>query len=301
MSHERDHRAHRSGPPRVRALTLVTAFLALLLLPVTATTVAAAPELPADSGWVRFGHFAPSAGGVDVFVDGTLLANDITFRTVSDYVPVASGPHEFEIRATGEELSDPVLSVQAGVPVNGSVTIGAVTTRDGIASQIYTDELVQPAPDTSLVRFIHAAPDVQAVDVAVVGGPALATDVPYPTATGYSDIAPGTYDVEVRAAGTDDVVLRVTGWTIDPGVQSSIVIVRGLDGQLDVAPIRDAVAAPVAPDGGIQTGGGAMADVLDPIQPGSSFPSSGVIFAALGAMAAIGTAATVTGRRIRRS
>jgi hypothetical protein len=77
--------------------------------------------------------------------------------------------------------------------------------------------------------------------------------VPYPEATEYQAIAPGQYDVQVVASDTQSVVLQVSGWSIAPGAQSSIVIVRGLDGKLDVAPLSDAAAVAVAPVGGVQT------------------------------------------------
>ena len=297
MNHHDTISNHGARARALRPVALLLAVLAALLVPFGAATASAAPALPADTGWVRFGHFAPSVADVDVFVDGNPFVSGIAFRSVSDYVPLPTGTHRFEVRASGSP--DTLLSIEAGVPSAASLTIGAVSTRDGLSPQVYTDELVQPAPDAAVVRFIHAAPDVQAVDVSVVNGPVLAADVPYPAATGYTNIAPGTYDVEVTAAGTDDVVLRVKDWTIQPGVQASIVIVRGADGQIDVAPVEDAVAAAVAPQGGIQTGGGSMADVLDPITPNTTGNHVSVMVAVMMAAlaSAVGLGALVTRKR----
>ena len=227
--------------------------------PVAQPVAAALPAPAAGSGWARVGHFAPSAAPVDVWVDGAPFATGIAFKNVSDYAPLTAGVHRFELRAAGQPDSPTLIDVQAGVPDGGSVTIGAVTTRDGIASQVYDDALTAPPAGEALVRFIHAAPDVQAVDVQVIDGPLLAASVPYPAATGYEAIPAGQYDVQVLAAGTPNVLLQVRGWSIDPGAQSSIVIVKGLDGQLDVAPLRDSAAVPVPPVGGVQTGFGGMA------------------------------------------
>ncbi len=225
--------------------------------PTAAASVSAAPA--AMSGWARFGHFAPSVEPVDVWVDGAPFASNIAFKNVSGYLPLAAGPHHFELRATSQPDGPALISVDAGVPASGSVTVSAVSTRDGVASQVYDDALMSPPAGQALVRFIHAAPDVQAVDVRVVNGLPLASAVPYPAATSYVAIAAGQYDVQVVAAGTDTVLLQVGGWSIAPGAQSSIVIVRGLDGRLDVAPLSDSSAVPVAPTGGVQTGFGGMA------------------------------------------
>jgi hypothetical protein len=218
----------------------------------------AAPAQTASTGWARFGHFAPASGAVDVLVDGELFASDVTFKTATEYVQLPSGVHAFELVPAGE--TGPVaLQTTVGVPDGGAVTVAAVTTRDGLSPQVFDDALMMPQQGRSLVRFIHAAPEAAAVDISVVGGPVLAAAVPYPGATGYLDIAPGAYDVQVTDSTSGQVVLEVHGWTIEPGVQSTIVIVAGSDGQLDVAPLIDTASAAVVPVGGVQTGYGGMA------------------------------------------
>lgn len=254
----------------VAALTMVAALVA-----VPPSTMVAAQS--ADTGFARFGHFAPSADPVNILMDGEPFADNIGFKMVSAYVEVPAGVHEFELRLAADPEGPAALAIQAEVPADGSVTIGAVTTRDGIAPQVYTDELASPAEGRSLVRFIHAAPDAAAVDIMLRGGDPLVADVPYPEASDYIDIASGSYDVEVHDSETDELVLEVAGWTVNPGEQSTIVVVRGTDDQLDVAPIVDAVAMSLAPAGGVQTGFGGMSDTLDP----ASGPPVGVVVGTL--------------------
>ena len=251
----------RTTPRRLLAATVLALVAAVGGVGAHAAADDGTAQVPAAQGWARFGHFAPSAQPVDVLVDGQPFATDVAFKGVSDYLPLAAGLHTFEVRPTGDPSAAPLLSVDASVPADGAVTVGAVTTLDGVAPQVYDDALVTPAAGQASVRFIHSAPDVPAVDVQVVGGPLLAADVPYPSANGYQPIQPGQYDVEVRATGTDDVLLQVAGWSIQPDTQASIVIVRGLDGQLDVVPVRDSAATSVIPVGGIQTGYGGMAGI----------------------------------------
>lgn len=246
---------------RTRIRRTATAILASFVLALIAVGLVAAPAgaASASTGWARFGHFAPSAEPVDVFVDGELFAERIGFKTVSDYGALSAGVHRFEVKPTGEPDATAVVALEANVPADGAVTIGAVTTLDGVATQVFDDELVVPEPDASLVRFIHAAPEAAAVDIAVKGGADLATDVPYPGATEYAAIEPGAYDVVIADAETGEVLIEVAGWTINAGEQSTIVVVQGTDGALDVAPVVDAVAVASAPSGGVQTGFGGMA------------------------------------------
>ncbi|MCU1502288.1 MAG: hypothetical protein JWM12_1642 [Ilumatobacteraceae bacterium] len=226
-----------------------------------ATASASRPkeDAPAPSGWVRFGHFAPAQAPVDLYVDGNEVATNVAFKTVSSYLNVPAGTHTFSVKPASQPDAPDLLSVEAGVPADNAETIAAVTTRDGLAVQVYDDALASPPPGEALVRFIHSAPDVAAVDIAVTDGPVIAAAIPYPSATPYQAIAAGTYNVEVREAGTTNVVVKVAGWSIAAGVQSSIIIVKGLDGNLDVVPVLDAAAVSAAPVGGVQTGYGGMA------------------------------------------
>jgi hypothetical protein len=244
----------RCTPLRLAAAT------AILMSPLVLGSAATNASSAGSEGWARFGHFAPSVEPVNIFVDGQAFATGIGFKQVSQYGSLPAGVHRFELKLSSDPAGPVIFTVEAGVPAGGAVTIGAVTTRDGVASHVFDDALRTPEAGQSLVRFIHAAPDVPAIDVQVVGGPLLATGVAYPGASAYQDVAPGAYDVQVRPSGSSEVLLEVDGWTIEPGVQSSIAIVKGLDGRLDVAPVRDAAAVAVAPTGGVQTGYGGMAD-----------------------------------------
>ncbi|MBX0329482.1 DUF4397 domain-containing protein [Oscillochloris sp. ZM17-4] len=64
------------------------------------------------------------------------------------------------------------------------------------------------AQTMNMIRVIHASPDAPAVDV-FVNGQAVATSVPFFTASGYLPLADGTYQVAISPAGkgTDYSVL----------------------------------------------------------------------------------------------
>ncbi|MEJ2721366.1 MAG: DUF4397 domain-containing protein [bacterium] len=56
----------------------------------------------------------------------------------------------------------------------------------------------------AMVRVIHASPDAPAVDIYAEGvTKPLVTNVAYGTTTAYLNIAPGTYNIQLRAAGSD--------------------------------------------------------------------------------------------------
>lgn len=229
----------------------------------------------AGTGWVRFGHFAPAAEPVDVSVDGVVFASDIAFKTVSEYLPLSAGTHRFEVRPVGHPEAAPVLGIDAVVPAAGSITISAVSSPDGLAASVFDDALTQPPEGQALVRFVHAAPIVDSVDIRLPDGTFAARNVAYLSATSYLPISPGQYDVDIVSSATGEVLLHITGWSIAMGVQSSVIVVQGVDGLLDVAPVRDSVATAVAPTGGVPTGDGGMASLRDwPGDHASSLPAA---------------------------
>lgn len=240
-----------------RAIHLAAVACLSTALCLAATSPTAGAE--AQAGWARFGHFAPTAAPVDVSVDGKPFARSIAFKDVSDYASLPAGPHHFELRAAGQPQSAPLLAIDAEVPTDQSITIGALAGASGLTSEVFEDALTQPPAGSSLVRFIHAAPSAGAVDVRLSTGAVVASDISYLTATPYGVVPPGQYDVDVVRSGTSDVLLHISGWSIAMGVQSSIIVVEGIDGRLDVAPVQDSAGAAVRPLGGVQTGYGGMA------------------------------------------
>ncbi len=283
---ESPRRSGRLGSSLVGVL--LVAALRLLFDTVAAPAGAqdVAPPAVAGEGWVRLGHFAPGTGPIDVLVDGAPAVNGVGPGSVTRYVRVAAGPHQVQAVASGSPGSAPLIDLQAGVPANGSVTVGVVTTRDGIGVQVYEDSLENAAEGRALVRFIHTVPDIAAVDIAVVDGPVLASEVAYPESTPYLDVTPGTYDIEVRAAGTSEVLLRVDAWAIDPGTEATVVVNRNVAGSLSVVPLLDAEGAAVMPMGGASTGMGGLARGA-PATAGVSGALMGSIMALIAGLGAV--------------
>ena len=93
--------------------------------------------------------------------------------------------------------------------------------------------------------------------MAVKGGAGIFSSVGFPSATSYSPVEAGSYDLELRAAGTDQVLLTASGIVLKPGMVESLAGVGGVGRPIEVVQIPDAAGVPVA--GGASTGLGGMA------------------------------------------
>jgi hypothetical protein len=189
-----------------RNLTRSARFVAAGALLLSFAGVASA----ADTAEVRVLHASPDAPAVDVYLDDTQVSalTNVPFGVISGYLPIPAGAHNVKVYATGTTTS-PVIDADVNVAAGKMYTIAATGPVAAIAAQVIEDV---PAPScaNARVRVIHFSADAPAVDVAVAGSApadAVVKDLAYPTATGYLDLPAGTYDLEVRLAGTTTVAL----------------------------------------------------------------------------------------------
>lgn len=174
------------------------------------------------SAKVRVAHLSPDAPPVDVWVDGTKAVTGVAFKDVTSYLAVPSGSRN--IRVTPANATTPVV-IDATVNLNdgGNYTVAATGVLAAIQPLVLEDD--RGTTGQAKVRFAHTGPDAPAVDIAVAGGPVLFSNVAFRQSTGYPQVAPGTYDLEVRPAGTNVVALSIPGVTLRPGTNYTVFAV----------------------------------------------------------------------------
>ena len=126
-----------------------------------------------------------------------------------------------------------------------------------ITATEFTTDTADLAGGMARIQVIYASPDAPAVDIAVAGGDVLVGDLSFPDASGALDVPSGTYDLEVRVAGTEDVALDLPGVALDAATVDDILAIGSLaDGSLTVLPLTTAAAVSVGggttmPDTGV--------------------------------------------------
>jgi Domain of unknown function (DUF4397) len=98
------------------------------------------------------------------------------------------------------------------------------------------------AADQALVRVAHFAPGLLGGDVYVNGRLQL-KGVPFKTVSDYLKVAPGKFKVEVRKAGSGEVLAKSDNLKLASGSISSLVAVGGIGERLELLDITDAAAA----------------------------------------------------------
>ncbi len=165
-------------------------------------------------------HASPDAPSVDVRVNGAVAFAGIPFTGDAGPAALTAGSYDIEVVPAG--LSEPVvIDATVDFDPNTSYSVVAIGRLEEIAPLLLVNDLTLDA-DKARVRFVHASPDAPAVDVAVTGGPVVFPGASFGDASDYLPIPAGTYDLEVRLAGTQTVVLPLPGVTLEANTVLSV-------------------------------------------------------------------------------
>lgn len=176
--------------------------------------IASATPAPAK---VLIVHASPDAPGVDVLVDNTPTAlTNLTFPQNTGYVELPSGNRNVKVNVTSTTTT--VINADLPLDPNANYSVFAIDSVASIEPLVLVDDLTAPASGKAHVRFVHLSPNAPAVDIAVAGGgPVVFGNVSFKEFQGFTPLDAGTYNLEVRLAGTSTVVLGLGNITLTEG------------------------------------------------------------------------------------
>jgi hypothetical protein len=156
-------------------------------------------ETPSGTARVRAAHMSPDAPNVDVYVDGNAVLESVPFRTVSDYLEVPAGPHQFTITEAGNQ-DNAVFDQEVALEAQDYtlVAAGELTSEDTDFQVLpLVDDNSDPGGNMARLRAVHVSPDAGAVDVTVNAGPVLFDGVEF-TDNAYVSVEANDYTAQVR-------------------------------------------------------------------------------------------------------
>jgi len=164
---------------------------------------------------VRLGHAVPDAGALDVLFDGKVVIRDILFTNITHYLPVDVGKYAIKVvlASTNATVMETELSVSASTPY----TIAAVGNASKIGPAGFIDDLRAPSSGHAAARFVHLSPNAPAMDVSVVGGSTLFSNVTFKQASSYIPLAAGSYNFTVTLHGSVTVALTLSNIKLAAG------------------------------------------------------------------------------------
>ena len=186
--------------------------------------------MPAESlakAVVRFVHGVPGAGRAAVEVDfgsGETKLGTVSFGQTTPWRSVRSGRFHWTLVGSGGST----LAQGSATIGSGAYDMVALAETKGVVLGVYKAEAGKPG--TSLVRVIHAAPEL--------GSPQLELDskvvdqrLNFTQATPYLSVNPGVHSLSAMRAGDSAPLVSVKGVKLVPDVAYSAIVI-GSRGQM---------------------------------------------------------------------
>lgn len=185
------------------------------------------PTAPAAQARVMAVHASPDAPAVDLLVDNAVVGTGLAFPNNTGYLGLNAGAHNVKVNVSG--TSTTVINADVTVSAGSNYSVFACDSVSQISAIVLIDDLTAPAAGKAHVRFVHLSPNAPAVDVAVAGGPVLFANTAFKGFSAFTPVDAGTYNLEVRPAGTGTVVLALNGVALQAG-KIYTVFARGFVG-----------------------------------------------------------------------
>jgi len=258
---------------------------AALVLAPTASAIAAEDQGP---GYVRFAHLSPDTVNVDLTL--TALAGDsvvyqqggIGYGAVSEYIALDPGTYAIAMVPAGEPSDAPaVLSGEIEIETGGAATVAGIDYNEELQTLVIDDDFAAPSDGSARLRVVQASASSSTVDVSTGEGTELAGSAELGDIGEYVDVPAGPTELNL----VSDDAENSADMDLAAGSVHTAFVIDDADGQLVVVSGLDAASASVAPIGGVETGGGALAQSATQAQTAATLTGVGVI--AMAALAAI--------------
>jgi hypothetical protein len=163
------------------------------------------PPAVVGHGQLRVVHAWAGVPAVDVEVDGRPLRAGLAFGADTAYVPFPEGMHAVAVVA-GQA---PLLSAEVALAAGEARTL--VASGGPWGALVLDDVALAPVGGPALVRFVHAADGLPALELVGAGGARLAGPVAPGTASSYVDVTPDAFTLSAREAASGATVAAIPG------------------------------------------------------------------------------------------
>jgi hypothetical protein len=237
---------------------------------VAVTTLFASPAHAAGDGYVRLAHLSPDTPAVDVYLRSTSGAvkpqtfRGVAYGALSQYLRLPAGSYQVAMRKAGASAATkPVITTSLAVQNGDAYTVAGVGHFADLGLRVIKDDLQLPDSGKAKVRIIQASVQVPILNVDGKSGATIADGVQFATTTGYREVKPGRWSVQVAPTGGGKTT--VLPCTLGAGSVYSLLVLDQKGGGLKTELHVDAERQGTVPLGGVATGDGGS-------QPASHVP-----------------------------
>jgi len=162
--------------------------------------------MPTINSFVRFLQASPGAPAVDIYTDGDLAFQNVAYNELTEFLVVGPEDMHIQVFAAGEE-TNPLIDTQLTIPASENITVAIIGTPPDVSLLPIFLSVEPTTTDDGLIRLAHLSPTAPNVNLSIEGGPTLFSDVGYTQVTDFTSITPDSYNLQLRSASDDEVIL----------------------------------------------------------------------------------------------
>lgn len=172
-------------------------------------------DLMAATAMVKVVHASPDAPAVDLIVDNAKAGSNLSFPGNTGYLTVPAGTRNVKVNVAGSMTT--VINADLLFDASKNYSVFAVDAVAKLGAIVLEDNLAAPASGKAHVRFVHLSPDAPAVDITTETGAVVFANRAFKQNTEFTPLDGGTYNLQVRLAGTSTKVLDLPNITLVAG------------------------------------------------------------------------------------
>ena len=186
---------------------------------------------PIEAAGIGIIHASPGTGSLDFVVDRQKVSS-LTYTQDLGYYTAYPGVRE--IGVVKKDSSKFITSEKFTLKSGTFYSIFVIDTLKSTKLLALEDDLTAPAADKAKIRFVNLGTGSSALDLSIVGADtALVKNKAFKEYSKFASIAPnGSYNFQVKKAGTDSVKATLNAVKIEPG-KIYTIWTKGLSSKTD--------------------------------------------------------------------
>lgn len=165
-----------------------------------------------------------STDKLDIYLDGIPFAKHISYKEENQYLYISPGKHQITLYSSNNKRQ-PFLKKKISLDPNKYYTLITTADRQHTGMIAFEDQPLVPAGE-SKIRFLNLTTVANEIDIAVKNRDVIFSNIHYGNCSNYLGITPMNIELEVRKAGTTEVLLNLPILRFEPNTAYSILILE---------------------------------------------------------------------------
>ncbi len=208
---------------------LALLFVSLLMIVVPSMIVSAD-----DLAKVRFAHFSPDFGAIDIYIDQSLLIEDVEFGMISDWFQIPSDLYTISIVSTNDDFENAMITGVLNTTHGDWLTImlTGIFDRSSVALHTIVEDYSEILPGEARLTVAHAVEGLAPVNI-LLNERTLFQLVEYVNESGmgttngyvFADVVANLYDFRIVSNNNDSEELVNNPLEFSPGRNYFLAII----------------------------------------------------------------------------